>query len=837
MSLKRAAQFRYHARHPWQTLLALLGIALGVAIVAGIDLSLDSAQRAFKLSVEAVAGKASHRILAGSGFLDEKLYLDLRLRHGFRDIAPVVEGTLESDGQTLRLLGIDPFAQEGQRTRYEPATNQSPTRLLAEPDTALIGKRSAQKLGAQPGGRLAVKLAGQDRSIAIIGYLEGDDPPTAALEGLLVADIATTQEILGRTGLLDRIDVRLADRPEELERLRASLPPGAVLEATDNRDAATLRMTDAFSLNLKALSLLALLVGMFIIYNAMSFSVLQRRPVLATLRVLGVTRGEILVGILGEALLLGALGAGLGLGLGILAARGLLHMVTRTMGDLYFVTTVTELFLSPWLLAKGLLLGIAATLVASLVPALEAAWSPPSLAQRRSVLEERFHRLPKLLAGLGLLLLVLAYVLLNRAGEGLGPALMGQFCQMLGYALLTPAALTGLLAAARRLPAPPLVRLALNTLRGSLSRTGVAMAALTLSVAAGIGVGVMVHSFRGAVEGWLERILEADIYVSLPSGPGRSSTALPPELVSALRQLPGVERTGTGRKLSIETGLGRSEFMVIDPAYADRPAYRFQGNDGAAIWREFQARDLALISESYANRHHLKPGDTLSIATAEGFRPFPIGGIVFDYRSDQGIVILHRRVYDRIWHDPGISSLSLFLKPDADLGAVQAAAERLAATRHEAILVRSNREIREHSMEIFDRTFLVTRVLRALSLAVAFVGILGALLAWQIERAKELAVLRATGLTPRQAVALALLQCGFLGLAAGLLAWPLGLGVAAALVKVINLRSFGWTMDLAWPIGIYLEALALSTIAALLAGLYPAWRAGRVPPALALRED
>jgi putative ABC transport system permease protein len=298
-----------------------------------------------------------------------------------------------------------------------------------------------------------------------------------------------------------------------------------------------------------------------------------------------------------------------------------------------------------------------------------------------------------------------------------------------------------------------------------------------------------------------------------------------------------VERVGTGRRVWIETGFGRSEFLVVNPAHADRPGFRFRGGDGRAVWRDFQSRDVVLVSEPYANRHQIGVGNALTVATAAGPRTFPVGGVFFDYRSDQGIVLMHRRLYDRLWQDAGISSLGLYLAPGADLDALRSAAEGIAAERNQAVLIRSNREIRKASLEVFDRTFLITRVLRVLALGVAFIGILSALLALQIERARELAILRATGLTPRETFALILIQTGVLGICAGLLAWPLGTGIAVALVKVINLRSFGWTMDLIVPAAAYAEALALAVVAALLAGLYPGWRAGRIPPALALRED
>jgi putative ABC transport system permease protein len=197
---------------------------------------------------------------------------------------------------------------------------------------------------------------------------------------------------------------------------------------------------------------------------------------------------------------------------------------------------------------------------------------------------------------------------------------------------------------------------------------------------------------------------------------------------------------------------------------------------------------------------------------------------------------MHRRLYDRLWRDSGISSLGLYLTPGADVNAVKDEVyQRLSSERQ--LVVRSNREIRAASLELFDRTFTVTQVLRLQALGVAFIGILSALLALQTERTRELAILRAIGLTPGQLKILVLLQTGLLGLCAGMLALPLGFLVGLALVRVINLRSFGWSMDLALPAGAFVEAVLLAVVAALLAGIYPAWRAARIPPAEALREE
>ncbi len=151
--------------------------------------------------------------------------------------------------------------------------------------------------------------------------------------------------------------------------------------------------------------------------------------------------------------------------------------------------------------------------------------------------------------------------------------------------------------------------------------------------------------------------------------------------------------------------------------------------------------------------------------------------------------------------------------------------------------VYSNRGLRQASLSTFDRTFAITSVLRLLAILIAFVGILNALMAMQIERARELAVLRANGLTPRQLWGLVSGETGLIGLLAGVLAIPLGVLQALVLILVINRRSFGWILQTSLSPGILLQAVALALAAALLAGLYPAWRMAGTPPALALREE
>lgn len=197
---------------------------------------------------------------------------------------------------------------------------------------------------------------------------------------------------------------------------------------------------------------------------------------------------------------------------------------------------------------------------------------------------------------------------------------------------------------------------------------------------------------------------------------------------------------------------------------------------------------------------------------------------------------MNRTTYVKHWGDQTINALGIYLERGADIDKVMRELQR-ASEGKQAILVRSNRDLRSASLQIFDRTFVITNVLYWLAVGVAVIGILGAMLALQLERAREQAVLRALGMTPGQLGGMVMLQTGLMGLLSGIAAIPLGLLMARILIDVINRRSFGWSMDIRISPDVLLSALALSVGAALIAGIYPAYRAARAQPALAMREE
>lgn len=844
MILARAS-WRYLRRHPWLVILSVLGVALGVAVVVAVDLANESARRAFLLSAEKLAGRTTHHVIGGPQGLPEEVYRQLRIVERMRASAPVVEGygrTIGNNSRTLQILGVDPFAEGKFRSFVDVRVEQPDfVRWLTEPGTAMVTKGTAARLAIEPNQALTLAIGDRQHHVTIVGLLATPDPlAEQALDLVLLTDIATAQELLGMGGYLSRIDLIVAEEDTSLlQRLRVAMPPGTEIITAGKRSHALDQMTRAFRVNLTALSLLALLVGAFLIYNIMTFSVVQRRELIGTLRAVGVTRPQMFAYIIGEASAIGLIGTATGMLLGIMLGKGLIEHVVQTINDLYFVLSVTDITLTPLSFVKGILLGMAASVAASMVPAWEATRTEVAAVLRRSTIETQWRRRARVGAFYGIALALLASVVLLIPSRSLVLSYSSLFVIIVAFALLVPFGTSVLMRACGPVMSHAfgmVGRIATRGVTAALSRTGVAIAALAVAISATVGVGVMIDSFRHSFLEWLNDTLTADIYVSAPvieTAP--SAPVLDRQLVKRLASLPGVANVSTARRVRIDGAEGTFQLRVLDTTEQHFARFRFKRGDTRSAWRALQEDEAVIVSEPYAYRHRLDLGDAVLLRTESGVRSFKVAGIYYDYGSDEGRITIARRLYDRHWNDRQITAMALYAATGVNTEDLLNRARAVAGERD--VFIRSNQALRVASVEIFDRTFTITAVLRLLVTVVAFIGVLSALMALQLERARELAVLRVTGLTPPQLWQLLSAESGLMGLAAGVLALPLGIGLALVLVLVINRRSFGWSLNIFVDPAILLEGLALGILAAILAGLYPAKKMASVPPALALREE
>jgi putative ABC transport system permease protein len=382
----------------------------------------------------------------------------------------------------------------------------------------------------------------------------------------------------------------------------------------------------------------------------------------------------------------------------------------------------------------------------------------------------------------------------------------------------------------------PIARLVFGDIAASLSRTGVAVAALGMALAAMIGVSIMVESFRESLRDWLAQTMRADIYVTAPGpGAGRPERKIDSELVKAMLATRGVVDYGMSRRVTVDLTHGPIPLDAVQLAKNGYANMALTIGDPAVTWPAFEKGEI-VISEPLAYRTQLKLGNTLTLPTDAGPHTFRIAGIYREYGNDRGTVLISLAVYRKFWRDDGITAIGFYVAPGVSLEQVMASFRETARGK-QSLFIRSNADLRALSMSIFERTFVITRVLYWLAAGVAAIGLVSALLAWELERSREIAILRSLGLTPGGAALLIEGQTGFMGFVALLAAIPAGLLTALLLIDVINRRAFGWRIDVHLSVAQFGNALLLAVVAALVAGMYPARRVAVATIAADIREE
>jgi putative ABC transport system permease protein len=824
-----AAGLRYLLRHRWQGLLALSGIALGVAVVLAVDLANSGARAAFELSAQQLQGRATHRLVVPGAMLPDEVYIALKRAPGAPPMAPVVSGWVKVEGGTGRyqLVGFDLFAEAPFRKQVIalPATTGFTTEWLTQPGAVVLGDATARALGVAEGDPLTVRFRGRPAALRVLQIVArqgnaGDD--------LLLVDIATAKAVLDMRGRLSYVDLILDSAGEDW--ISQRIPAAVELQTVAEQARGVTRLSAAFELNLTAMSLLALLVGMFLIFNAMTFSMVQRRTLFGRLRAVGVTPHELFTLVLLEAIIVALLGTALGMALGVWLGQGLTRLVAATVSDLYYNVSVTALHLdgSALLVAAGL--GVAATAVATLIPAWHAARTPPLTTLSRAALEQAARRGVPLWALFGVLLLLAGLLLALIVPGGVITSFAGLFLLVLGAAMMTPLLLRVLHRLLAWLAMPGIWRMGVRDLDRHLSRLGIAVAALMVALSASVGVGVMVDSMRGSVNSWLSDLLSADLYVAAEAFD--EGATLPDAVVEAVSRLPSVAALSRYRDRSLPLEGRRVELIGAHLVAPSRDGFALLAGAKSA-WRAFDD-GAVLVSEPLAYHLGVTPGAHLALATPVGRRHVRVAAVFRDYASEHGRIFIDEAVYRQYWPDQPVNTLALFAR-DSDVAGLRRDLSVLAARY--PIVMTPAAAILEQSLAVFDRTFRVTEVLRAVSLIVAFIGVLSALMALQLERGKEYAVLRALGLTRGQISGLIGGESLLMGLLAACVATPVGLLMAWVLIQSVQRRAFGWTMPFSVDAGLLAQTLLVGLLAAGLAALYPAWRSAHRDPAPQLRED
>ena len=818
------------SQHKGRFALSVLAIALGVALGYAVQLINHAAISEFAAAVQTLSGEADLAVRGPRAGFDESLFPRLARLPEVAVASPVLEVDAKLVGrrEALKTFGLDIFRAARIQSFLADAGTSDRLDFL-RPDRIFLSAAASESLGLKKGDALSVQVGLRVLSLQVAGVL-GE----ARRQRFAVIDIGAAQATFLRSGFLNRIDLRLrpgADAERLAGRLRAEMPAGILVERPDADLERSGALSRAYRVNLNVLALVALFTGGLLVFSAQALAVVRRRAQLALLRVLGMTRRELVAMLLAEAAVVGAIGALAGIALGHAGAGFVLQRFGAELGGGYFRGLAPSLVLDWPALALFFSLGILAAVLGSLAPALEAAAAVPAPALKAGDEERALARLQPVWPGIAVLL---AGAALTQAGPVSGLPLFGYGAialLLIGTVMLMPRiAVLGFRVAP--LLGPVSARIGLAQLRGAPGQAGVSLAAIVASVSLMVSMAIMVASFRQSLDEWLERVLPADLY--LRAGPGSDTAFLSPADQQTIATLPGVRRVEFLRSQRLLVAPDRPPLTLL--ARAVEAEGRVPPLLGAAYALKAGEPPAAWVSEVASDLYGWRPGAVIEIPLGGRRARFTVAGIWRDYARQQGAVLIERYEYLRHTGDAYADDAALWLAQGAD--AASATSEIQARVAGGANLeIAGPGEIREVSLKIFDRTFAVTYALEAVAVAIGLFGLSSSFGALVLARRREFGVLRHIGMTRRQIGSMLAAQgllVSALGLAVGL---TLGWVISLVLIHVVNRQSFHWGMELHLPWQLLAEFVAVMLVLATFTAIASGRQAMSGEAVRAVKED
>ena len=828
MRVVTKAFLRYLRRRRSLSLLQLLGISCGVAAAIGMALSAQSSLSSFSKAVDFLKGKSTHSLERPAGPLNEGILVDLAQDPALAAFSPVIDRRLRlSDGETIRLLGIDPFLDRTIRpalAQTRPAEGSSGSEglvsFLTDDQAILIDEALAGHLKIKAGEFLESSRG----KLKVIGTF-----PNASGEPLVLMDLAHAQRLLDLPGKVDRVDLILTDDAG----FRSRWSEGFRIQSGRQRQATLSDMLQAFRLNLQALSLLSLFVGVFLVYNTAMFAVVSRRRDAGILRSLGASRREIFFAFSSEIFLLGSLGGALGGILGFFLSRFLTQLVAGTISNLYFFLRPTPQEWSWWILLISILLGWGASILGGIFPLSELVRVDPIQALRgRTALPGAKRAAGKAALG-GLCILGAGFILLLASSLHVYFGFASSFALLLGASLFMGLALIVLGPALKAFLSRfggLSGKVAAGNIRQNLGRTSVAVAAFMVALSMSIGLGSMIGSFRQSLIWWMGTQLQADLFIGKIG-----EMEVPESFYEEVRFIPGIGGLDLYRNVQV-IYQGTPIYVSAVEAASLQKYTRFGWLRGGNENWEPVKKGAAIISESFQRRFGVKEGDQIILEGKHGPAPLKIAAVFYDYTSEHGVIMMDRSTYLRIFEDRTINTLGVFVdagNPERK----EILKEVVREAQERGLPVYTRDQLWESILSVFDSTFAVTRSMRMMAIIVAFFGIAGALMTLFIERQKEFGIYRALGFSTRQVAAMTLLEGLGMGLVSFLVSTGVGTALAWILIRVINRESFNWTIFYYPSWEPYATAAVTAILASVGAALYPIWKVYRKYPQMQIREE
>jgi putative ABC transport system permease protein len=835
---------RQWALHKLRIALTLLGMALGVAVFFAVRTANNSLFDSLNKTVETLAGKSTLQITAGEAGIPSNILQVVRSTPGVIVAEPTLEITANTafpDEGNLLVVGIDILGDQRLRDYQfdkSQTTISNPLALITQPDSILISRSFADRHRLKEGDKLPLFTSLGKKELTVRGLFKPSGVGEVFGGQVAVMNIYAAQNLFGRGDNFDRIDVMTNPGvPIETvqQSLRARLPSGIIAERPAARGKSLENAFAAMSQGFMISSMVALLVGVFLIYNTFAIAVNQRWREIGVLRSLGVEQGAIQRMFLGEAAFVGVVGSLLGIVGGYYLAKAAALVMSSIAAKTYGLLTTNEtpIFRMDYAL-QALVLGVLAAFVAAWLPARAASKLNPVLAlhhietrQREAVLGRS-----RIILGLALILLGLLLIRFTTAHVGslyqFGYAGLG----LLGFILLLPS----LSSWSAYLLRPIMDRffgaeglLALDSMIASPRRTSATVGALTIGLSFVFATHALTEGEKKTILGSFDKVVNSGVIIANSDMARSRSSHLPESLGAEIAALPGIKRIEQVRFTFVPYRKDEAAIVALE-----MEGWFARVTDPLVAGDEAKARDLmpkgqgVMISSNFASRWGVGVGDTIQLDTPTGPFQQPIIGIIEDYSSEKGTILMDRALYKRYWRDSAVDFIDLNLKPGVDRVALRSQIQRRLAGRYRAF-VYTNAEYKQWINKLIDQFFTLNNMQLFVAVLVAAIGIVNTLIISVMERKREIGVIRAIGGLRGQIRKMVLLEAvaiAVVGVGTGALK---GLFDAYFLTKTASAAIVGYTIPFTYPVLMIVQSVPIVIVVALLAAWWPAARAAKQP--------
>jgi putative ABC transport system permease protein len=818
---------------PGRSLLAVAAIAIGVALGLAVHLINASAASEFERAARQLAGEADLVVRGGRAGFNEQLYPLIAKMPDVATASPVVEleASLYGRRDTLKIIGIDALRAYAIQPQLA-ASGDGARSALFNADAIRLTASAARALDAGINDRVTFKVGTKPLALRVVDIL----PDSSYRQRLGLMDIAAVQWRFERTGLINRIDLRLAqgtDLQAFQQKLQAQLPPGvhAVTPQTDSERG--LAITRAYRLNLDMLALIALFTGTFMVFSSQVLALLRRRTHIALLRALGVTRSAVLGWLIAEGALLGGIGGLIGLAGGYLIAGQAMTFAGADLGADYFRNLNAELIVEPLTLLAFLGLGMAFAIIGAALPAWDAARRQPASELHARDEDDALHRPLWIGAGLAAMLTGAGLAQLPPLGN-LPVAGYGAVALLLVGAVLLMPALTGLMLSPAPLPSSPALALGLAQLKATPRHVAISVAAILVSFSLVVAMLIMVLSFRQSLGQWLDQVLPADIY--LRAAVAGETATLSTQEQQRIAQTTGVASISFTRFQTLLIKADQTPLTLIARDLPTEDVHRALPLVSAPVAIPPEAPPAVWISEIAAALFDWKTAQVIVLPLGGAEHAFTVAGIWRDYSRQNGAVVIDRGVYRKLTADHSANDAAIHLAANATLTTIEQSL-RAALPPIASIEIASAGDIRKISLGIFDRTFAITWALEFAALVVGLFGVSIAFSVQALARRREFGVLRHLGMTRGQISAMLAGEGALTAGMGALCGLAVGTVIGIVLIHVINRQSFHWSMELHMPWLQLLVLLIITTTCAAATAVFSARGVMRSDSVAAVRED